>query len=82
MDLEIPTGIVDSCGKAVLIRYREIPDFVNDDFFDAYHWWSMCKVLDVPPYDGGWMEWPADAIAVMAAFNIEQRIMDEEERNK
>lgn len=80
MDMELPTGVTDAKGEAIFIRYRDIPDYVNEDFFEAYQWWVLSKVMEVPPYSSGWMDWPSVAVAVTAAFNLEQKTMEREER--
>ncbi|WP_304223127.1 hypothetical protein [Gracilinema caldarium] len=79
LDAPLSTGVTDpATGEPVFITYREIPKYVNDEFFQAYSWYALVKLLEYPPYPGGWMDWPAVAVDVLAAFTLEQNLMEQE----
>jgi hypothetical protein len=75
---EIPTGLTDQDGKPIWVEYRNIPRFVNDAYWKAYEWFVMTEVLAVPPYPGGWMDWPEVGVTVLAAFRTEHNIERQE----
>ncbi len=56
-----------------MVTYRDVPAYVDNDFYQAYEWFAFCELMEWPPYEGGWMEWPAVALGVMAAFKLERK---------
>jgi len=66
----------------VFITYREIPAYVNETFYQAYSWYALVKLLEYPPYPGGWMDWPSVAVDVLAAFTYEQNLIEQEALEK
>lgn len=47
---------------------------MNEAFWYAYEWYQLNEILETDPYEGGWMEWPAAATQVLAAFRTERNI--------
>ena len=83
LDSLLPTGVIDpATGDGVFITYRDIPKYVDDIFYQAYSWYTLVKLLEYPPYSGGWMDWPAVAVDVLAAFTLEQNILEQEALEK
>ncbi len=79
-DSLVPTGVLDEEGKPIFISYRQIPLYVNEQFYQAYSWYVQTKLLaPYPPYPGGWMDWPEVAVVVLRAFNLEQNRMEQEQ---
>uniref|UniRef100_A0A7C3EBW5 Uncharacterized protein n=1 Tax=Gracilinema caldarium TaxID=215591 RepID=A0A7C3EBW5_9SPIR len=78
LDVPLPTGVSDPVsGEPVFITYRDIPKYIDDVFYQAYSWYAMVKLLEYPPYPGGWMDWPSVAVDVLAAFTYEQNLIDQ-----
>lgn len=83
LDVPLPTGVSDPVsGEPVSITYRDIPRYIDDVFYQAYSWYAMVKLLEYPPYPGGWMDWPSVAVDVLAAFTYEQNLIEQEAPEK
>ncbi|WP_304225417.1 hypothetical protein [Gracilinema caldarium] len=79
LDMLLATGVADpATGEPIFITYRDIPKFVDEIFYQAYAWYAMVKLLEYPPYPGGWMDWPSVAVDILAAFTHEKNLIEHE----
>ena len=80
MDTVFSTGVTDDERKPIFLTYRQVGNYVNEQFFQAYSFYMMVKLLEpYSPYPGGWIDWPEVAVIILRAINLEQKRIEQEE---
>lgn len=73
-DKIIDTGVLDDEGKPIAIRGSEIGLYISPEFIRAWNFYETCVRMQElgPPYEGGWMTWPEEAVIAIQAFSGEE----------
>jgi hypothetical protein len=68
---------VEVPGEEKPVSSARIEEFVNEEFFYYYNFFTNCKRLG-NPYPSGWLDWPPWTVQIMTAFGT---VIDRENKN-
>lgn len=54
-----------------IIKRGEIPSYLDEEFWSAYHIWNNTRLTGRLPYEGGWAEIPYRLTEIITAFQNE-----------
>jgi hypothetical protein len=72
--------VVDAAGQAVIVKSSEVRSYFTEEFWGFYEMYTMTEIMGVPPFGGGWAEWPEGVARALAVFKYERQQVDEENR--
>jgi hypothetical protein len=72
----------DEQGRDIFIAVKDAASYITEDFYTMLDVFYTTRTLECLPFTGGWAEQPEWITRALAVLTVEQRKVDEEEREQ